>query len=303
MQQVQQLASAAAAPSFAATAQVRPVGARWQVLVSLDSAADSIERRTFEADDCESLAQAFALIVAVHIDALAVVDPPILPRPQPSVPTPTTTSDAASSPATRRGPSARLRASSAPMAPSAVAPRSTTPAVQGLIRVEGGASAGIWSGFGGGAGLMAGALGPRWRVEGGVMGWPARSASDRSGQVAVRLDLVAARVRGCGGPATAQVSVPLCIGAEVGGLRGVGTTGVDQPDVRWTPWGAATFGAGLAWAPRPWIAPYLGLEGSIPVVRPRFSVGDVVVTRTGAVGARLWAGIELRFGSRRRPPP
>ncbi len=284
-------------PSFMARVRVEARGTRWRATLGLRGASDFVEHRTIDADDCESLARAFALIVAVRIDVLRVAQPP--PPPPPVVPEPSSPV-----PTEIRPPRATTTEprTAAPPTPQPSASRSTTPArpVRGLVRIEGGLAGGILPGVGGGVGLMTGVFGPRWRFETGAMAWPARSATDPSDAVTVRLDLVAGRARGCGGPATERLMVPMCVGAEIAGLRGVGTTGVTQPNVRWTVWGAVSIGAGLVWALRPWIAPYMGLEGSIPVVQPRFAVGDTPVTRTGAVGARLWAGVELHFGSRRR---
>ncbi|MEM7152276.1 MAG: hypothetical protein AAF799_05505 [Myxococcota bacterium] len=284
--------------------QVQRRGERWRVQLRLQAPGGREERRTFEAEDCRALARAVALIVAVHVDALGAATKPAVQRPESVTWTPTSAPRAKVRPAPSRDEPAPRSVAVVPASassrtqppPPADSPR---PRVVGLLRFEGGVGSGILPGLGAGLGVVGGLTGRGWRVELGARGWPARTGLDASQTVGVRLDLVGGLVRGCGVPTLGRLRMPLCLGAEVAGLRGVGTTGVQQPATQWTGWGAANLSAGLSVAVTPVVAPYLALEGTVPLLQPQFSVGSVAVTQTGASGARLWLGLELHFGSRR----
>ena len=285
-----------------AQGRVQARGERWQVQLRLRAPGGREELRVLEAETCEELVRAFALIVAVHIDALGVVTQPVVQRPASP---PVAVGEPTRSPSVVREPPVERRVAEVQSPESTrntdepESPPSRSSGVGGLLRFEGGVGSGILPGLGAGVGLVGGVTGRGWRVEAAARGWPARSGLDSSQTVAVRLDLVGGLVRGCGVPTLGRLRMPLCVGAEVAGLRGVGTTGVQEPNPQWTAWGAANVSAGLSVAVTPVVAPYLALEGTIPLVQPQFSVGPVAVTQTGASGARLWLGLELHFGSRR----
>jgi hypothetical protein len=288
---VDALLDGSASPSpLQAEARVAPHATGWQLHVILrDDARGIVERRELEAAECASLAQAFALIVAVRMDALRADSNAValqLPHPPPTpaiVPTPPRSARLA--PPTPR-----------PLPRRASPPPVPAPSLSGLLRLEAGIETGTLPGVGGGAGLMGGIAGRSWRVELGAGGWPARSATTTT--LGVRLDLVVGRARVCWAPAMGRWHVPVCGGGEVGGLRGVGTTGVTRPNAQWTPWGAATGSVGVAWSPLPWIGPYAAVEGVAAFAQPRFSVGEQPVARANAVGIRGWIGLELKFASR-----
>ncbi len=290
-------------PGLRIEGEVEAVERRWRLRLVVVNDGGRLEPRTLEAARCEALARAFALIAAVRIDALRtrrrVVElqrPTLEPEPEPAqTPEPP--------PVLERTPSPRApdRARS-PRSPSRPSPKPTRrrprPALGGLLRLESGVSAGIMPGLGPSMGLMGGLTGRGWRVELGAGGWPARSARDPASGLGVRLDLITARLRGCWVPGVRRLTAPICAGGEAGGLRGIGSTGVSAPVARWTPLGVLTVGGALAWAPRPWIAPLVGVQGAIALPRPRFSVGAVPVAQAGTFGIRAWVGIELRLASR-----
>jgi hypothetical protein len=284
--------STAGDPPLQAEARVEARPSSWQLqMVLRDERRGLVERRELAAADCAALAEAFALIVAVHVDALrvdanaVVLERPVMPPPAGAA----ATTVSAARPATPvEGPTPRP--SSTPTRRPTAAP---APTLRGLLRFEGGAEIGMLPGVGGGAGVMGGVVGRAWRLELGAGGWPVRSAATAG--VGVRLDLVVGRVRACWAPAVARWHVPICGGGELGGLRGVGTTGVARPNAQWTPWGAATASVGVAWSLRPWIGPYAAVETVAAFARPRFSVGEQPVASAHGVGIRAMVGIELKF--------
>jgi hypothetical protein len=290
--------STASRSPLRAEGRVEPDGGGWRLQVVLrDDPRGLVERRELEAAECASLAHAFALIVAVRVDALRadfnVVE---LQRPR-APPLAAITAEAPrSAPPVADAPRPLPRRASPLTGPRSVPVSAPKPAIGGLLRLEGGVETGMLPGIGGGAGFMGGITGRSWRVELGAGGWPARSAA--TGTLGTRLDLIVGRARVCWAPAVARWRVPLCGGGEVGGLRGIGTTGVARPSAQWAPWGAATASLGAAWAFRPWIGPYVAVEGVAAFTRPRFSVGDQLVVQTQAVGIRGWIGLELKFASR-----
>jgi len=293
--------AAAGDPPLRAEARVEAEPSGWLLRVVLrDERRGLVEQRELAAADCAALAEAFALIVAVHVDALRVdanavmMERPVMPPPDAAAPI---VSAATARPASTVERSARRPSPPTSGRPPASAP---APALRGLLRLEGGAEIGLLPGTGGGAGVMGGLVGRAWRVELGAGGWPARVAS--AAGIGVRLDLVVGRARVCWAPAVARWHVPICGGGELGGLRGVGTTGVDRPIARWAPWGAATASVGLVWSLRPWIGPYAAVESVAALSRPRFSVGEQPVARPDTVGIRAIVGLELKFASRTPRP-
>lgn len=292
-----------------ARVEPHPEGFR-MAMVLRDDARGLVERRALAAADCAALAQAFALIVAVHVDALhaehnavALEQPQRVPLPEVAVPSAPSGSWPAVEPV---GPARSVTPPAVPTTRSPSARASSRPVVStprvlgGLLRLEGGAEVGIVPGVGGGAGVMGGVVGRAWRVELGAGAWPARSASVAARSV--RLDAIVGRARVCWAPAMGRWHVPVCGGGEAGGLRGVGTTGVAVPRTEWAPWGAVTASAGATWSLRPWIGPYAAVEAVGALSRPSFRVADRTVVGTQAVGVRAWVGVELKFASRTRRP-
>ncbi|MBV1860389.1 MAG: hypothetical protein KUG77_18395, partial [Nannocystaceae bacterium] len=172
--------------------------------------------RTLAAPDCERLAVAAALVVAVAADPVAVADviEPLLPEPEPArlvlentplvgPPEPTRT-EAPLSP-------------SPPRRSTAAVPLDDDPGVSGVVSAAIGAELAVLPRPGFAASLGAGALWSRFRLELlGVVSTP-RDIETGDPHFGARAAVVGGQVRGCGLVLVPPVEVPLCLAGEVGG--------------------------------------------------------------------------------------
>ena len=118
--------------------------------------------------------------------------------------------------------------------------------------------------------------------------WPERAARPDGGGPGALVGLWTSGARGCRAVSLAAV----CAGGELGRMTG---RGMDLPDQRvgsaW--WGALS---GSVWVRRSVgrAAIYAGIEGLVPVTRPRFQLDDdTLLYRPAALAARAMLGVEL----------
>lgn len=180
----------------------------------------------------------------------------------------------------------------------------------GFVRVAGGLEALGMPRVGPQGQLAGGLLGRRWRAE-LVASYRAPTtqftAVDPAAGARVRMWAVGAR--GCGVLRPSVLEIPLCAGLEAGQAigDGVGFPGRQRDRIAWL---AAVLGPALAWAPRPWLALWLGVEVGLPLVRGSFNAAGLgTMFEFAPVSLRAALGVELRFGRSRssarvtdRPP-
>ena len=289
-------------------------GDGWTVVLVLEphGAAEGGVRRTLEGRDCATLTEAVALVVAVHLDAVAAAGVLALEetseRPMgpvaaiPVLPIATSTShDGADTPrakadAPREGESstdAGDRASSRPRVLASVA-------VAGEVGIQPRAGAAF---------ELAGGVG--WshaRVELGALASLGPDAtSERLATVGGRFRLLTGLVRGCGVLGTERVELPLCGGLELGDLRASGT-GLRRPATVDAPWVAAVASARPQWSPRLRSVAGAGARGRarlalgalldvvIPLRRHRFATPEAgLVHAVDPVAVRFGLRVELRL--------
>lgn len=261
--------------------------------------AGMMDARVLEADDCGALADATALVVALAIDPVAVVEAMEAWGDGASIedgPPPTAVRPAGPAPAPVRG-----ETTTEPVRDEAAdgvvdePERSRRPG--GLVRVAAGVGLGALPGVTGVPSLAAGLRWQRARVELEGAYWIPRVSEPVDGAT-VRVQLGTAAVRGCGQLGRDRLEAPLCGGVQLGGMRG---RGEGAPDARTAQglWVAIEAGVGLSW----WFRPRWGLAGgfaaAVPLRQPAFELMDEPPVRLfegSAVVGRVWAGIELRLG-------
>lgn len=335
----ERLARAVAPGEIEVDARLEPEPTGFRVDLTMTRGA-AVEARTLEASECEVLADATALLVAVTVDPLAASRRRPTPQ-RPSIPEPTiaraprdrsagtgarrptspiASSDevagldaTASSDAIDRLDAAAMgdevtgldtiTESSETMDPPR---RSTSARPSSSVTALGGLALGTTPGLTGGPSLAWGLLWPRLRLElAGLYSAP-RLRGESRGAVSVSLGVV--RAGACARLGTTTLELPLCGGVEVGTLRGEGRRAVDARTTHAT-WLAAALGLGLTgwWHPR--IAPVARVDLVLPVAYPAFELRSadaaVELFRPWVVSGRLWLGVELKFfvpddGSRRR---
>ena len=257
--------------------------------------------RLVRAPSCDALAESAGLLLAVAAERVDA-DPssPAIPEPETQPP--------ASEPEQTPEPKPEPTPAPPEREPVAVAPQPAPepePAalpvrfglrVDGVVqafrllpRVVGGGVAGAFS-----------VLGRRWRAElrGQYFAPQPRDYPDLA--VGGRFDLWTVGAAGCWQPGGATVSVPLCAGAELGGLRGQATA-VDLPGESTALFAGGTLDVALLYAPTSWLALRLGVGGVVSAARPRFHVrGQNTVFRGGPGALRASAGVEFHV-PRNRP--
>ncbi len=255
--------------------------------------------RTLAATQCDALADATALVIAVTVDPATTLDEALAPESvEPAIPEP----DAAVASAPAIAPEDASAPASAPPPRTVFAPpkpRRARTRLEGVhVRAFGNVDWGALPGVSGAIGGAFGAHGRGFRFE--VSGaWTfAREAevADTDARASVGLWTIAAR--GCGVPRWGKIELPLCAAVEAGALEGEGTGAtVDAKSAR-KPWVALTGGPAIAFVPVPRVAILLGADLVVPLWRAQFVIGDELVHRPFWVGVRAGLGVELRFGVR-----
>jgi hypothetical protein len=264
-----------------ARALVVQSGEGWSLRLTTEVGGEAQER-VLEAESCDALAKATAILIAVAVDPIAtahevrsteeIVTPP--PEPPPRV------------------------ESAEPIDPIAVAPRVSGPPPRRRVPVRmhlgigGGVIVGAVPGVTGGPVATLGLTRGKLRAELRGAWWAPRVGRSGPASARVQVGTVAAVV--CGEPGNDAVTFPLCGGVEAGALRGRGVQ-VPNAHVEHFAWIAALLAAGV----RAWVRPRVGLRADLEVAVPlgiyRVFVGSQLVHETAAVGARGLAGVEFRL--------
>lgn len=297
--------------------------AHWSLTVFTVTPEGTLERSLRYVHGCAPLAAAAAVLIAMTIDpqVLGRLDPhalellteveeaaapPPVPEPPPeaALAPAQATSDVAVDPAPLL--STPVRPQTPPARPQTPPPPPSSPRnldPRGGARLSGSLGYGDIPSVGGG---LAGALGlrlGRWfRTELTGGGWFLRSVKlDLPNSAGATFNLWNVGLRaGAALPLGRHLEIPLLLGVEAGQIRVRGVQLIRAGDTR-TPWAAVTLSTGLALVPLPALAVVLGLDGFIPVTRPRFVVENVgEIFRPRALGLRVSLGIELRFDGRGR---
>jgi hypothetical protein len=305
------LAGVAAGPPIRVVVTVRAQQHAWSAELALTT-PDGPGVRSVSGPTCASVSAAAAFITALVVDPdLRVPEPaPAAARPPPdpvvappAEPAPSPSPEPVVAPPAEPAPSPSPSTATTDLAPDPIAAqprpapsRSPPRRVRGFLRLAGGLEALGLPRVGPQLSPGVGLIGPRWRVElGAVYRAPTRATSAVAPDVGGAIRLWALGLRGCGVVHPRPLEVPLCLGVEAGQARGDGF-GVDDPQRVRLPWLAVTAGPALAWAPRPWIAVWLGLDVAVPLIRARFAVenlGDIHQPAPASLRAAL--GLESRF--------
>jgi hypothetical protein len=259
-------------------------GYRLELVLARDGVQQS---RVIEASDCAALARVAALVAGLAIDAVAIAEQehatlvpepaPPLPRDEPTRESPRDESVAGTSSQRVRSPAPRRRD------------------LQLLLAIVGGIERGAMPGITGGIDAAIGVRGRGFRVElAGTWLGPRRREIPGA---AVNVQLGTVAVRGCPELTLARVSVPLCVGIELGAMRGAGEQARDA-DTKHGLWIAPTIGTGVR-VGRGRIAFVARGEVAIAAQRPAFDLtgerGPIAVFLPAPVSARLWLGVEFRL--------
>jgi hypothetical protein len=284
---VAELTSTADADEIVADAIVRVRDGKFVVELAVQ-----VDERRFmrelEAQRCEALAEAVALVIATAADPLAsaaalrepaaTARAPTIPPPAATAEDPVVVASTTSEPAPARD--ARSR-----------------PAIRLVLGTGVGVEAGAMPGPTGSVSGFMGLERDRLRVEVGGTYFIRRPASLDAGRGAT-VGLGTGTLRGCGRLGATRLFV-LCLGAEGGAMRG-DAFGIRDGRTRTEPWAAAIGSAGVHGAVSRRVRLFARAEVAVALVQPRFELRPrgqdiVVVHDPGPVSARVAAGIEIAF--------
>jgi hypothetical protein len=279
------------------------------LVLELDRDDGPVGRRTMQASDCDELATAAVLIVALAVDPNATVEePPAEPGPAaPPVPGPPPDDGPPAPPEPAPPPAEPTPVPAATPVPVVREPDATArdrpappPTVHAGLRVGAGVS---WSVLTLASPVITAAAttwGRAFRVELGASYWTPVEVRAADGPAGGRLQQWTVDMRGCGLLRPGPLELPLCGGLDVGAVHGKGV-GVTDPRRVASLRLAFTAGAALVWRPVRWnerVGPFLGAELAVGLVRARFRATPAapgLVYHTPPVGGRVAAGIEVRF--------
>lgn len=262
-------------------------------------------RRTVQARDCDELAKAAVLIVALAVDPEVVIadepvvepEPEPVPEPEPAEPEPEpaepepTKPDEQSSPAAPEPP---------PPKPEPSAPERPPPELHVGLRATAGVGLSVLPDPTAAVSLGAATWGRAWRAELGVSYWTPVESTPTGATGGGRLQQWTIDARGCGLLRPGPLELPLCAGIDAGAVHG---EGIGVPAARQVASLRLAFAAGaaLVWAPAR-LQGRLGLRLDadllVALVRARFRATPAapgLVYYTPPVGGRIGAGIEVRF--------
>jgi len=272
------------------------------VLTLIVRSAGGEATRTLEGANCEALAQAGALVIALAIDPDAVAahtaeapaDAPqdaALVAP-PEQPTPLTESAQAQAGRDQRTRDARARgatlsagAEGAPRSHLRVAGRMFAHVVAEALAVPG-----LSAGFAAGAGVRLGVvdltLEVLWTAPRGIdVVAPPNAGAD--------FGLTAGRLRGCVALTGGLIELAPCLGFELGVLRGE-SRGVSAPSAGGALWAAPMIGAELRVFVHDLVAVTARLDVAAPLLRPAFVIAGIgAVTEAGVASVRGELGVSL----------
>jgi|GEM_PF-1573329 len=173
--------------------------------------------------------------------------------------------------------------------------------LRGAIGFSGGYGSGNMPAGAGGFAITTALLAPNARVELVGQYWATRSIGlDTAPDARARYNLLSMAIRGCGAPrASKRIEVPVCGGLEAGSvLANVDGAalihGPGQPVVLL----GVDSGVNIVLAHS--VALRLGMQGWVSLLRAEHRLLDSALSRSNRFGYRLWAGVEFRFGGRRK---
>ena len=280
---------------------ITAVAAGWSL--QLDTKVGELEdSRSLDANDCSVLADAAALVAVVMLDpvlaaatiesraaAAAAIDEQLEPKPPapaPKLPEGEPQPKKAATPTRPPGrwdrpPPRRLGAGERPGV---------------WLRLRGGGEFGAVPGGTGGVELAIAVGGDRLRGEIAGAYWVGRPTND--GLANVHLGTATPRV--CGMIAAGPIDVPLCAGAELGGMLAQGRAGGIASRTRF--WFAVQAEPGIRWAFSKRVSLWVAAQAFVPIVFPEFELVDPNdetntrrVYRPSPAGLRGLAGLEFRL--------
>ena len=231
--------------------------------------------RRLQAQDCTVLARAMAVVIAVSLDPIAVVE---ADRVSPVVPVAPNKEASELGSAPKRGLGGD-RAS--------VEPRTVRHELEGGLRIGAGVGGLLLPAAGVGVSLAPFLGTARIHLRAIARYWaPQTVAFDPRRDAAGELQLVTGGVRVCPQLEWDRVRIPLCAGADAGAMLGRGTgRDLATPRSARGPWVGAVLEPGVTIGVTSRVSLWLALEGVVSLYRPKFAVEGASWAWTAGAGA------------------
>jgi hypothetical protein len=170
------------------------------------------------------------------------------------------------------------------------------PRVQAGVRLTGGAELRLLPSIEQGVALTLWVQRSAWRAELSGLGFGGSSAHFESmPAIGAQLQLYSGVARGCAVPHMGQAELPICLGVELGVMRGEGF-GAQMTDTSHSLWGAVAVGPALRWPITQTVSLWLEADELVSFLRPGFNVRNLGTFYTAPQeSTRIWAGCELRL--------
>jgi hypothetical protein len=245
--------------------------------------------RELRSKSCVELRDAAAVVLAVTIDPLVPLAEPATGPTQPE-PEPT--------PAPEPEPEPEPELEPQPVVSELESPRPSRVALG--LRIAGGIQYGALPAIAGGPSLTLSLWRKAFRAELVGAWWLTGTTHfDGAPQVGATLSLGWVAPRVCGVPSVGRVAFPLCAGLEVGGMRAA-AFGAADARTRTLAWIAPEFGGAARVELSHAFALWIGIDGVIPLVRPRFTIAGLgAIHQTPPFAFQALLGLEIRLDAGR----
>jgi hypothetical protein len=249
---------------------------RWNAELEV-SAGVAHNTRMLEAESCEAIAQATALIVELAVERETPNESPVAS----GTPPPEAPKLPASAAAPRSSASWQLAAGASATLDVGTLP-APAPGIEGAV----------------GTAMTNGRMRLRLLLGGTLLAEQASRITAADGSAGGRFAMLGAWGRVCGAFVLGRFDIGPCVGVEIDRVSGV-AVGAATPVAGARAWGAAFASALGSWMVVRGFALLLRVDGVVPFARPMFvlqgSGGDIVVHRPDPIALRGTLGFEVRF--------
>ncbi len=302
---VAQMVGPQPAAQLSVDAVVTEIRGQWQLALEL-AGPQGTGQRALTADNCEALAQAAAVVIAIAIDPeFSGGDPAVVARDEspvePAAPAqpniPVAPEPAQPAPSSAR-PAVDIAVAGDELGEQPTSPDARVRRVGGFVDMGSGVGFGLLPKPAAVLGLQVGVAARRWRVGLGVEGWfPRRTTGPNNPAVGGEFSLIDGQLFGCATPRLGAFVMPLCTGVDIGAVRGRGVGQLTTVNTATTLWAGIRGAAGVMWNWK-WLGLWLRGSVSVGLVRPAFhTTQQPEIFRVGSVGGLVTGGVEFRLPS------